>query len=151
MLVDSAVRGQQWLKFFTEGSIIMDCGLKLTFQVKNAFLQTCRFSLRKTLIDGLESCGLLVDYCDVFISSLDSHSDGTHSLQRFHWWTSDVMLTFSKSVQMKKQTHLHLGWPEGEYIFSKFSFLSDYSFVVAVLNYFCVCVCVCVCVFSIKK
>ncbi len=24
---------------------------------------------------------LLVDYCDVFISSLDSHSDGTHSLQ----------------------------------------------------------------------
>ncbi len=39
------------------------------------------FSLRKILIDGLESCGLLVDYCDVFISCLDSHSDGTHSLQ----------------------------------------------------------------------
>ncbi len=34
------------------------------------------------LIDGLEWCGLLVDYCDVFISCLDSHSDGTHSLQR---------------------------------------------------------------------
>uniref|UniRef100_A0A8C2JUW6 Leptin receptor overlapping transcript-like 1 n=1 Tax=Cyprinus carpio TaxID=7962 RepID=A0A8C2JUW6_CYPCA len=31
--------------------------------------------------DGLECCGLLVDYCDVFISCLDSHSDGTHSLQ----------------------------------------------------------------------
>ncbi len=30
-------------------------------------------------------CGLLVDYCDVFISCLDSHSDGTHSLQRIHW------------------------------------------------------------------
>ncbi len=29
--------------------------------------------------------GLLVDYCDVFISCLDSHSDGTHSLQRIHW------------------------------------------------------------------
>ncbi len=29
--------------------------------------------------DGLEWCGLLVDYCDVFISCLDSHSDGTHS------------------------------------------------------------------------
>ncbi len=26
-----------------------------------------------------------VDYCDVFISCLDSHSDGTHSLQRIHW------------------------------------------------------------------
>ncbi len=40
----------------------------------------------KMLIDRLEWCGLLVDYCDVFISCLDSHSDGTHSLQRIHWW-----------------------------------------------------------------
>uniref|UniRef100_A0A673MW15 G protein-coupled receptor 155a n=1 Tax=Sinocyclocheilus rhinocerous TaxID=307959 RepID=A0A673MW15_9TELE len=31
-----------------------------------------------TLTDGL-------DYCDVFLSCLDSHSDGTHSLQRIHW------------------------------------------------------------------
>ncbi len=37
------------------------------------------------LIDGLESFGLLMDYCDVFIRSLDSHSDGTHSLQIIHW------------------------------------------------------------------
>ncbi len=28
------------------------------------------------LTDGLEWCGLLVDYCDDFISCLDSHSDG---------------------------------------------------------------------------
>ncbi len=53
-----------------------------------------------------------VDYCDVFISCLVSHSDGTHSLQRIHWWESDVMLHFSKSVLMKKKTHLHLGWPK---------------------------------------
>ncbi len=83
----------------------------------------------KTLIDGLELCGLLVNYCDVIISCLDSHSDGTHSLQRIHcvskWWNA----TFSKSALLKKQTHLHLGWPEGEYIFSKFSFLGElYSF-----------------------
>ncbi len=26
---------------------------------------------------------------------------------------------------MKKQTHLHLGRPEGEYIFSKFSLLGE--------------------------
>ncbi len=45
------------------------------------FLKTHSFSLHKMLIDGLEWCGLLVDYCDVFISCLDSHSDGTHSLQ----------------------------------------------------------------------
>ncbi len=43
------------------------------------------FWLHKMLIDGLEWCGLLVYYCDVFISCLDSHSDGTHSLQRIHW------------------------------------------------------------------
>ncbi len=59
-----------------------------------------------------------MDYCDVFISCLDSHSDGTHSLQRIHWLVSDVMLHFSKSVPVKKQTHPHLVWPEGEYIFS---------------------------------
>ncbi len=53
-------------------------------------------------------CGLLVDYCDVFISSLNTHSDGTHSLQRIHWWASDIMLNFFKSVMMKKQTHLNL-------------------------------------------
>ncbi len=55
------------------------------------------------------------DYCDVFISHLDS--DGTHSLQRIHWYASDVMLNFSKFVQMKKQTHLHLTWPESEQFF----------------------------------
>ncbi len=43
-----------------------------------------------------------------FISCLDSHSDGTHSLQMMHWWPSNVMLHFSKSVLMKKETHLHL-------------------------------------------
>ncbi len=51
----------------------------------------------------------LVDYCDGFISCLTSHSDGTHSLQRIHWWESDIMLNFSKPVLMKKQSHLHLG------------------------------------------
>ncbi len=38
-----------------------------------------------------------VDYCDVFISCLDSHSDGTHSLQGTHRWDTDVKLHFSKS------------------------------------------------------
>ncbi len=62
-------------------------------------------------------CGLLVGYCDVFISCLDSHSDGTHSLQRIHWESSDVMLNFSKSVpDWGKLTHLHVGWSVGEQI-----------------------------------
>ncbi len=37
-------------------------------------------AFHKMLTDGLELCGLLVDYCDVLISCLDSHDDGTHSL-----------------------------------------------------------------------
>ncbi len=60
-------------------------------------LQTCSFCLLKILADGLEWCGLVVDYCDVFISCLDSHSDGTHSLQSIHWWASDAMTHFYKS------------------------------------------------------
>ncbi len=51
------------------------------------------------------TCGLL----DVFISCLDSHSDGTHSLQSIHSWDISPNL-------MKKQTHPNLGWPEGEHI-----------------------------------
>ncbi len=50
--------------------------------------------LLQMLTDGLEWCGLLVDYCDVFNSCLDSHSDGTHSLQRIHCWDTDAMLHF---------------------------------------------------------
>uniref|UniRef100_A0A673HNU4 Transmembrane protein 214 n=1 Tax=Sinocyclocheilus rhinocerous TaxID=307959 RepID=A0A673HNU4_9TELE len=35
--------------------------------------QSVSFCLLQMLTDGLEWCGLLVDYCDVFISCLDSH------------------------------------------------------------------------------
>ncbi len=114
------MRGQQGMDFSTRGSVIMDYGAyfgqKQRFnQFNDRFLFHTNISLlrHKILIDRLELCGLLADYCDVFISCLDSHSDGTHSLHRSHWWASDVMLYFSKSVLMKKQTHLHLGWPEG--------------------------------------
>ncbi len=56
--------------------------------------------------------------CDVFISWLDSLSDGTHSLQRIYLWASDLMLNFSKSLLMDEQTHIldglavstFLGW-----------------------------------------
>ncbi len=45
--------------------------LKLTLMMMDGLVN---FSLHKTLTDGLEWCGLLVDYCDVFISCLDSLS-----------------------------------------------------------------------------
>ncbi len=63
---------------------------------------------------------IIIDYCDVFISCLDSHSDGTHS-QHCHRWASDVMLNISKSILIAKQTHFHLGCPESEYIFCNVS------------------------------
>ncbi len=82
--------------------LVRSDGLKLK-HLMNLFC-TNRFASQDWT--GLEWCGLLVDYCDVFIRCLDIHSDGTHSLQSIHWWTSDVMLNFSKSALMKKQTHL---------------------------------------------
>ncbi len=40
-----------------------------------------------------------VDYLWIIVMFLSDvlDSDGTHSLQRIHWWTTDVMLHFSKS------------------------------------------------------
>ncbi len=54
--------------------------------------------------------GLLVDYCDVFISCLDSHSDGTHSLQSIHCWDSDAMLHFSKSDEETNSSTSWMTW-----------------------------------------
>ncbi len=71
---------------------------------------TPSFCLLKMLTDGLEWCGLLVDYCDVFISCLDSHSDGTHSLQSIHCWDSDAMLHFSKSDEETNSSKLWMAW-----------------------------------------
>ncbi len=59
------------------------------------------------LIDGLEWCGLLMDYCDVFIRCLDSHSDGTYSLQSE--WDHHNNLHFSKSDEKTKLIHILYG------------------------------------------
>ncbi len=68
--------------------------------------------------------------CDVCISCLDSHSDGTHSLQRIHRWASDVMLNYFHLFRWSKKTHLHLGWSKGwvkfQQIFSPLTM--NYSF-----------------------
>ncbi len=131
MLVDFNVRGQQGMDFLTWGSIIVDFGLVFWLEKK----QMMDLLLHKTFIDGLELWVLLVDYCDVFISCLDSHSDGTHSLQRIYWWASAVMLNFTQSGLLKKQAHLHLGWPG----WAKFQqiFISGWI-TLSTLNSFCV-------------
>ncbi len=104
------------MDFFTGETVIMNYWLifwpEATLHVNGSLITNTR--LHKILIDGLDSCALK------WISCLDSHSDGTHSLQMNT--ASDVMQHFSKSVLLKKQTHLHLGWPEAEHIFSIFSF-----------------------------
>ncbi len=89
------------------------------------FLQSCSFFIHKMLIDELQLGGLLVDYCVVFISSLDSHSDGTHSMQSINWWESDVMPHFSKSFVTKKQTHLHLDGLRMSQFSANFHFLGE--------------------------
>ncbi len=77
------------------GEIVMDYRLVFLIRsvsIKLKFLNDgfvyCSFSLHK-LINGLELAYLWII---VFIRCLDTHSDGTHSLQRIHWWASDVML-----------------------------------------------------------
>ncbi len=82
-------------------------------QLTSCEVKICMF-VRNKIIKWWTGVVWIADYCDVFISCLDSHSDGTHSLHRIHWWASDVMLHFSKSTLMKKQAHLHLGRPEGD-------------------------------------
>ncbi len=47
-----------------------------------------------------------VDYCDVFICCLDSHSDGTHSLQRIHWlnlfwWRNKLICLWPEGVHFQ--------------------------------------------------
>ncbi len=80
------------------------------FEIKKKVLMMDLFLTKTQLFTLLVGLYLVdwnrVDYCNVFISCLDSHSDGSHSLQMIHWRARDVMLNFSKSVRTKKQTHL---------------------------------------------
>ncbi len=57
--------------------------------------------------------------CDVFISCLDSHSDGTHSLQRIHWRATFLQIWWRNKL---------IRCPEGEYILSNFHYRVNCSF-----------------------
>ncbi len=81
--------------------------LKLKRLKTDRLVLTNNFTLHNLLTDVLEWCVLLVNYCDVLISCLDSHSDGTHSLQRIHCWASDGMLRFSKTDE---ETNSSTSW-----------------------------------------
>ncbi len=76
-----------------------------------------RFSFQNTLIAGLSwiTWGLLWCFYQLFRLSFWRHP--FTAVNSMHYWESDIIHDFSKSLLMKKQTHLHVGWPEGEYIF----------------------------------
>ncbi len=48
--------------------------------------------------------------CDVFISCLDSHSDGTHSLQSIHCWDSDAETHFYKPDEETNSSWSRMTW-----------------------------------------
>ncbi len=69
---------------------------------KNSLLLTnMQLFTLQDINDELESFGLLC---------LDSHSDGTHSLQRIHWWASDAMLHFYKSDEETNSSTSWMVW-----------------------------------------
>ncbi len=72
--------------------------------------------LLNMLIAGLERCGLLWCFYQLFGLSFWRHPFTAEDPLLSKWWISPHL--------MKKQTHLHLGWTEGEYCLSKFSSLS---------------------------
>ncbi len=83
---------QHKMHFFHRGSVIMDYGL--IFELKTSYCWICfSFCLLQMITDKLECCGLLWCFYQTLIltapihcrASIDSHSDGTHSLQSIHW------------------------------------------------------------------
>ncbi len=83
-------------------------------------LQTCSFSLHKMLVDGLVmwiTCGLLWCFDQLFglILTAPIHCRGPIGMQE-----SKLILHFSKSFLIKKQTYLHLEWSESKDVFRTF-------------------------------
>ncbi len=74
---------------------ILDCFISCCWFVHISLLIQMRtFLMEKKKYYGQRACFKTlminwsgVDCCDVFISCLDCHSDGTHSQQKIHWWT----------------------------------------------------------------
>ncbi len=89
--------------------------IKVTLK-RSSFLLISSFIMNNMFLTSL------VAYCDVFISCLDSHSDGTHSLQSIHWWASNATYI---AVPMENKSHIHLGWSKGEEMFSNFNFWGE--------------------------
>ncbi len=92
-------------------------GLKLKRLDEFVSYKHAAFLSHKTLSDGLEWCGLLVDYCDVFISCLGSHSDGTHSMSKCckeissnpFWWRNKLIYILNGLKGSQFSANFHFG------------------------------------------
>ncbi len=128
MSVDFDVRGQQWIDFFTGGSINMNMdwyfSQNQSFKVKNILIDLFLTNMQPFASQNINWWTGVVWFIVMFYQ-LFGLSFWRHPFTAEDPTTSDVMLHFSKSVQKKKPNHLHPWWPEGEYIFSIFSFLSE--------------------------
>ncbi len=124
--MDFNLRGQQGMIFLIRKHY---CGLFTHIFAKSNSLKmkhlndgffSCKhnFLLHKTLIHGLDSCGLLWCFYQLFGLSI-----WRHPFTAEH--PSELMLNFYKSVLMRKQTHLHLWLSMSEYNFIKLSFLGE--------------------------
>ncbi len=88
-------------------------------------LETTVWSYKSFFFSEVINWWSCVDYCDVFISCLDSHSDGTHSLQSIHCWASDAMLHFSRSDEETNSSTSWVAWDTFQQIYI---FLMNYFF-----------------------
>ncbi len=122
-------RKQNFVSYFmTESSYF---SRKQWFKVKNIlivdlFLTNMQLFFNKMLIDGLDSCELLVDYCDVFISCLNSNfwrHPFTAEYPMVSKWFEEV--NFSKSIS-NKETNSSTSWMALRWV--HFLFELNYSF-----------------------
>ncbi len=91
----------------------MDYGQKLKYEVKDVLMMDLFLTNTQLWSSPDVNWWSGVDYCDVIISCLDSHSDGTHSLQSVRCWASDAMLYFSKSDEETNSSTSWMIWGRG--------------------------------------
>ncbi len=101
-------------------------------------LQTCSFLLHKMLIDGLESCGLLVYYYDVVISSFWRHPF-TADYPLVSKWCNAKFL----QICSDEETLIYILDSLGVSKFSFWGQLSLYHFYTHPLNYSRRIICIC--------
>ncbi len=111
---------QQEMDFFSGGSVIMGLLLeKVHLLLSLIWVILVKNILMMDLFQLLSSpdvnwwtgvVWIIVDYCDVFISCLDSHSDGTHSLQSIHCLDTDAVTHFYKSDEETNSSTSWMVW-----------------------------------------